>query len=186
MMRLKTDPETTVRVARTFRAPLFRIYDAWTDPSMVSEWWGPFPGGSGDTHELIFEAKAYGEFHWVLNDASGNLHTINGEVREAVTREKLQFSWIESEGMPHFDQDDHHERGGRQRHLEGADHAESVVHIDFREGVGVEIRVLHTDLPDRATRDAIELGWESALERLDWYLQNGGKSPARSAATQVA
>ena len=40
------------------------------------------------------------------------------------------------------------------------------VTVDFREGQGVEVRVLHVDLPDRETRDAVEAGWVAALERL--------------------
>jgi hypothetical protein len=50
---------------------------------------------------------------------------------------------------------------------------ESCVNIDFREGQGVEVRILHADLPDRATRDAIEAGWKAALQRLEQFLQLG-------------
>ena len=186
MMRITTDPDTTVRVSRIYRAPLFRMFDAFAEPSQFSQWWGPFPGGSGDTHELIFEANPAGEFHWVLSDSKGRLHTINGEVHEVVTRERIMFTWHESEGMPHFDHDDHHERDGRLRHLENVDIKESVVNIDFREGQGVEVRVLHTDLPDRETRDALEAGWEAALERLEQYIQSRGPDQSVAAAETCA
>ena len=43
---------------------------------------------------------------------------------------------------------------------------ESRVNIGFREGRGLEIRLMHSHLPDKATRDALEAGWTSALDRL--------------------
>ena len=171
MMRVKTNPETTVRVSRTFRVPLYRLFEAWTDMSQLRQWWGPFPGGRGDTHELILDPRVHGEFHWVFSDSGGCLHTINGEVREIVSREKILLTWIASEGTPHFDHDDHHQRDGRRRHLESRPLDASVVNIDFREGQGVEVRVQHTDLPDRETREALEAGWRAALERLEKLLQ---------------
>ena len=160
-MRAKTNPETTVRISRVFRAPVQRVFDAWTDPSLLRRWWG---GDMTTTHELILEPKVHGEFHWVYSDAQGHLHTVNGEVRELVSREKIAMTWIAVEGTPHFDDDDYHERHGRHRHTHHLDH--SRVNIDFREGQGVEVRVLHTDLPDRETRNALERFWHSALERL--------------------
>jgi uncharacterized protein YndB with AHSA1/START domain len=173
MMRIKTNPDTTVRVSHTYRAPISRMFAAWTDMSQLRQWWGPYPGGEGDTHELILDPRVHGEFHWVLSDSDGCLHTINGEVREIVSREKILLSWIPCEGTPHFDHDDHHERDGRRRHLQCLQIEESHVNIDFREGQGVEVRIQHTDLPDRATRDAVEAGWRAALERLEQFLQLG-------------
>jgi len=186
MMRITTDPDTTVRVSRTYRVPLFRMFDAWTDMSLLSQWWGPFPGGRGDTHELIFEPRAYGEVHWVFSDAEGRLHTINGEMREVVTREKILFTWIAADGTPHFDHDDHHERDGRRRHIDALELDESVVNIDFREGQGIEVRILHTDLPDRVTRDAVEAGWIAALERLETFLQGGVRGAEKTGAAALA
>ncbi len=164
MMRAKTNPDTTVRVNRTIRVPIQRVFDAWTHIALLRQWWGPFPEGSGETHELILDPRIHGEFHWVYSDQQGHLHTVNGEVREIVSREKILLTWIAAAGTPHFDHDDHHERDGRRRHTEELD--ESLVNIDFREGQGVEIRILHSDLPDRETREAVEAGWIAALERL--------------------
>jgi uncharacterized protein YndB with AHSA1/START domain len=166
-MRAKTNPETTVRVSHLLRAPIQRVYAAWTDKTLLRQWWGPFPGGEGDTHELIFEPRIHGEFHWVYSDAMGHLHTVNGEIREIVSREKILLTWIAAEGTPHLDHDDHHERDARRRHLAGGHHFDqSRVTVDFREGKGVEVRVLHIDLPDKAARHAFEQGWTAALERL--------------------
>ena len=147
---------------------------------------GRSPAARATPHELIFEAQAYGEFHWVLSDSDGRLHTINGEVQEIVTREKILFTWHESEGTPHFDHDDHHERDGRRRHLEEDELDESIVNIDFREGQGIEVRILHTNLPDRATRDALEAGWIAALERLERFIQGGGQEKMAGAAAECA
>jgi uncharacterized protein YndB with AHSA1/START domain len=165
-MRAKTNPETTVRISRVYRAPVGRVYDAWTDVSLLRQWWG---GAQAATHELILDPRIHGEFHWVYSDGKGHLHTVNGEVRELVSREKIGFSWVEIEGTPHFDHDDHHERDGRSRHTHHLD--ASRVHVDFREGQGVEVRVLHTDLPDKKTRDRFERVWAEALERLEGVLR---------------
>ncbi len=161
MMRAKTNPDTTVRISRILRAPIHRLYEAWTDPALLRLWWG---GDDLTTHELILEPRIHGEFHWVYSDAEGHLHTVNGEVRELVSREKIALTWIAVEGTPHFDHDDHQERHGRKRHTHHLD--ESRVNIDFREGQGVEIRVLHAHLPDRASRDEHEALWKGTLDSL--------------------
>ena len=161
MMRAKTNPDTTVKTSRVVRAPIQRVYAAWTDPDLLRQWWG---GDDLSTHELIFEPRIHGEFHWVYSDAAGHLHTVNGEIRELVSREKIALTWIAVEGTPHFDHDDHHERHGRHRHTHHLD--ESRVNIDFREGQGVEIRVMHSHLPDKASRDEHRADWDNALDRL--------------------
>jgi uncharacterized protein YndB with AHSA1/START domain len=170
MMRARTNPDTTVKVNRVVRAPLQRVYAAWTDPALLRQWWG---GDGLATHELIFEARIHGEFHWVYSDAEGHLHTVNGEVRELVSREKILFTWIAVEGTPHFDHDDHHERHGRKRHTHHLD--ESRVNVDFREGQGVEIRIMHSHLPDKAARDRHAKKWDAALEKLRKLLEAGRK-----------
>lgn len=161
MMRAKTNPDTTVKVSQIVRAPLQRVFAMWTDPALLRQWWG---GKRLATHELIFEPRIHGEFHWVYSDAEGALHTVNGEIREIVSREKILFTWIGVEGTPHFDHDDHHERHGRRRHTHHLD--ESRVNVDFREGQGVEIRIVHSHLPDRESRDRHAAEWESALDSL--------------------
>lgn len=168
MMRAKTNPETTVKVSRVVRAPLQRVYAAWTDLALLRQWFG---GEGTTTHELILEPQVHGEFHWVYSDAEGHLHTVNGEVRELVSREKMLLTWIAVEGTPHFDHDDHHHRHGRKRHTHHLD--ESRVNIDFREGQGVEIRVMHSHLPDKATRDARDADWNAALDRLAGMFASG-------------
>jgi uncharacterized protein YndB with AHSA1/START domain len=168
-MRATTNPDTTVRITRTFRVPIQRLFTAWTDMHLLKRWWGPAAGAT--THELIFEPQIHGEFHWVYSDSESHLHTVNGEIRELVSREKIAFTWVAVPGTPHFDHDDHHERHGRRRHTHHLD--ESRVNVDFREGQGVEVRILQTDLPDRETRDAMQEGWSVALDRLERVLAGG-------------
>ena len=34
-------PDTTLTVRRTLAAPRERVFQAWTDPAALTQWWGP-------------------------------------------------------------------------------------------------------------------------------------------------
>ena len=43
--------ETTLRITRTFAAPRDKVFQAWTNPEKLKQWWGP-PGYATPTGEV--------------------------------------------------------------------------------------------------------------------------------------
>jgi uncharacterized protein YndB with AHSA1/START domain len=142
-MRKHDTAPTKLVVTRTLRAPVRRIFSAWTDPDTLHQWWGP---DDVTTHELIIEPRVGGQLLWTLSDSDGDRVTVSGEVFNLVPREQLGFTWTpEGRDWPHA----------------------SRVNMDLREGRGVEIRIIHEGLPDKRAIVRHQKGWEAALARLD-------------------
>ncbi len=76
--------DTTIE--RTFDAPVERVWQAWTDPTEVSQWWGP-------THFTVphceIELKSGGTYEIHMADPEGNIYPDNGEVVELDEPERL-------------------------------------------------------------------------------------------------
>lgn len=135
-----------VQISRTFRAPLRRVFEMWTDPAALQRWWGP---DDVTTHELLLDARVGGRLLWSLSDSDGARVAVRGEVFDLVRNERLGFTW-----MP-----------------DGRDWPrESRVTVDLREGRGVEVRIIHDHLPDRRAHQRHEEGWTCALEKLERHL----------------
>jgi len=145
-MRTTDQPAAKVQISRTLRAPLQRVFAAWTEPAVLQTWWGP---DDVTTHELILDPRVGGRLLWSLSDSDGTRVAVRGEVFDLVTRERLGFTW-----MP-----------------EGRDWPRpSRVIVDFREGRGVEVRITHDGLPDKRAHQRHTEGWTSALDKLERLL----------------
>jgi uncharacterized protein YndB with AHSA1/START domain len=91
---LTTPTERTIRVERVFDAPRARVWQAYTDPKLVAQWWGR---GNKVVVEK-FELKAGG--HWRFVEHSDNAeHGFEGRFREITPMDRISqtFEW---DGMP--------------------------------------------------------------------------------------
>lgn len=59
--------ETSLTVRRTFDAPRERVWDAWTDPDRVDQWWGP-DGFTTTTGEMDVQPGGVWAFEMVGPD----------------------------------------------------------------------------------------------------------------------
>jgi uncharacterized protein YndB with AHSA1/START domain len=142
-MRTKDQPAARLQITRILRAPLQRIYAAWTDPALLRQWWGP---DDVTTHELIFDPKVGGQFFWSLSDSDGTPVVVRGEIFDLVLRERIGFTWLpEGRDWPH----------------------PSRVTVDLRELRGVEVRITHSGLPDTRAIHRHKEGWTAALANLE-------------------
>lgn len=57
-------------ISRTFAAPRQRVWDAWTDPAKLAEWFGP-KGTSGSI--LAFDLRPGGEWRGRMESADGSV-----------------------------------------------------------------------------------------------------------------
>jgi glutathione S-transferase len=149
MMTTKSGKNTSLEIKRFINAPLERVFEAWTDPAQLKQWFGP---DWVRTREIVAEAKVGGKFRWDLIDCDGKEKTIAGEYREIVLEKKIVFTWRHSDD-------------------EAWENRISIVTVEFsnRDG-GTDLRLKHEQLPNEASRNDHNEGWKSVLDRLEKFV----------------
>ncbi len=83
-------------MTRAFNAPRQRVFKAYTDPTLIPQWWGP---RRLTTTVDTMEVKKGGVWRYVQRDAQGNEFAHNGVYHEISAPERL-IGTYEFEGMP--------------------------------------------------------------------------------------
>lgn len=76
----------TVTIKRTFNAPVKLVWEAWTDPKHISQWWGP---NGMDTQVIAHDFKESGEWKYSMKMPDGNDFITDGVYKEIVEFEKI-------------------------------------------------------------------------------------------------
>ena len=132
-------------VRRTILATPERLFDAWTDPRQLREWWGPEGIECTEAH---VDLRKGGAFRIGNRRPDGSVLFISGEF-EAIERPTLLgFTW----------------RVGDEQHLERV-----VVSFD-KQGDKTEVVVRHTRVISAERRDQHRAGWVGCLDSLADYV----------------
>lgn len=144
VLELPSDTEILMRCS--FNAPRQLVFDAFTKPEHLANWWGPH-GTSLSACEL--DLRAGGKWRMVIRDASGEENAFGGAILEVTPPERFMwtFGW---EGMP------------------GQEGPEEMI---FEEAGGKTTVTARSTFPDKETRDAVlqsgmEEGAAQSYERL--------------------
>jgi uncharacterized protein YndB with AHSA1/START domain len=92
-----TPADREIASERVFDAPRDRVFAAYTDPELISQWWGP--RGTETTVDQM-DVRAGGSWRFVIrNDSDGRENGFKGIYREVTPPERIvqTFEW---EGMP--------------------------------------------------------------------------------------
>lgn len=98
--------ETSFEFKRVFNAPRDRVWAAFTNPTLISQWWG----GSTTVEEM--ELRAGGKWRFVAH-YPGHEQTHHGVYQEVTPPERIVTTFV-SEGMtypPHIEMSDFEDRG---------------------------------------------------------------------------
>jgi len=91
-----TPTDREIRTERVFDAPRDRVFEAYTDPKLIPEWWGP-----RDTTTIVdrMDVRAGGGWRFVMRNTDGSETAFRGTYREVEPPERIvqTFEW---EGMP--------------------------------------------------------------------------------------
>lgn len=152
--------ESDYRLARTIAAPRGDVFRAWTDPALLSHWWGP--------HALInpeceIEAKPGGRLRILMRDPDGMDYLLTGTVRECRPPESLDLT-LDVSGYPgewHQSLFPDHAENPADLHLSAAfSDTEGSTHLSIR------IRFQSPALRDAYLRAGLATGWEEGLDSL--------------------
>ncbi len=147
--------EGAVEIVRVFDAPRELVWQAWTDPKMLAQWFGP-RGFSSRVPEL--DVRVSGSLRIVMHGPDGNDYPMKGTFREVVPPERLVFSniAIDNEG----------------KHL-----LEGVTTVTLMEQHGKTTMTLHTYAVGRVPiarqmLAGMEAGWTQSIDKLEELLEN--------------
>jgi len=84
-----------MRITRTFKAPVELLWEVWTDPAHIINWWGP-NGFTTTIHKMDF--KEEGEWNLTLHAPNGTNYPNKSIYKEIVLLKKIVFEHFN----PHF------------------------------------------------------------------------------------
>jgi uncharacterized protein YndB with AHSA1/START domain len=109
-----TPNEREIHVERYFEAPRDRVFDAYTNPELIPQWWGPY-GTTTIVEEL--DAKTGGFWRFVSRDADGSEIVFRGVFREVSPPQRISqtFEWDGVPGYVSVDTSEFEDLGDRTR-----------------------------------------------------------------------
>jgi|SoiMethySBSTD1v2_1073268.scaffolds.fasta_scaffold190331_3 uncharacterized protein YndB with AHSA1/START domain len=159
--RMPTDRE--IVISRLVDAPRERVFDAWTDPEQVVQWWGP-RGFTTTTHKM--EVKPGGVWSFVMHGPDGRDYQNEITYLEIVPPERLVYS-----------------HGGGEEDLDPISFQTTVTFAAEGNKTRVTMRSVfpRAEYRDRVVKEygAIE-GGEQHLARLDEHLAGAGLGTSRA------
>ena len=143
---------STLRIERTFQAPIERVFDAWTSEEVMRRWWQAEIGWETSAAEV--DLRVGGAVHVVMRDPAKDVeHGGGGRYTEIDPPHRLAFTWI-------WD----------------GDTRRTLIEIDFeQESEGVTtVRFTHSGLWDEEAVRSHDGGWGRILDQLELTLQPAG------------
>lgn len=143
-------------ISRTFDAPRALVWQAWTDPKHIMQWWGP-KGFSNSACES--DLRVGGEFMLNMCAPDGNNYPCKGVFHEIVEPERIVYDSTADEGHP----------------CGAGLPPRSRVTITFTELGNRTMLTLHTrfestERKEAANQAGYSVSWGQALERLGDHL----------------
>lgn len=134
---------TSLTIIRRIKAPPRAVFDAFVKPDKIALWWGP---DSGPVLSAEVDPRVGGRFHVRFRMEDGSEHGSAGvfEVFDPPHQLAMSWAWDEEPGMV------------------------SHVAVTLRAiDEGTEVAFTHSRLPDGASRDSHEDGWNGAFDKLE-------------------
>jgi uncharacterized protein YndB with AHSA1/START domain len=82
------DADSEIVSARVFDAPRERVFQAFDDPTLLAQWWGP----KGFTNEFQqFDFRPGGAWRFLMHGPDGTVYQMANDFLEIVPLEKISF-----------------------------------------------------------------------------------------------
>ncbi len=138
-----TQPSLTL--ARRLKAPAAKVFEAWTDPQKIVQWFGPAPT-LVETVKADMDVTVGGHFRISFKTDDGDYHEVGGKYLEVTPNERLVFSWA----------------------WHSTPERVSQVTVVLREEGDVTLLTLtHDKFFNEAARDGHTRGWTGTLDKLE-------------------
>ena len=143
------ETETTLYLKRIFKAPREQVFNAWTKPEMLKQWFAAGEEMVGSVAEV--DLRVGGKFLVGMKHIpTGKEHVGTGIYKVVQFPERLVFTWKWEE----------EEKPGQMR-----------ITIEFRDlGGQTEMNFKHEFFVDKKSRDGHEDGWNACFKNLEKIL----------------
>jgi uncharacterized protein YndB with AHSA1/START domain len=151
-MSTASAPQTTsLQVRRTFAAPREKVFQAWTDPKALTQWFGP-PGYKTTAAQL--DLRKGGQFKLTMyKEPDGDPFAAYGIYQEVRSPELLVCTW----------------------NWDNRNVGDTVLTLEFRDlGGRTEVVLTHERFPSTQERDGHNQGWNGCFDRLEQFIAKGG------------
>ena len=140
-----TSPDTTLFLKRTFAVPRAKVFEAWTTPEVLQQWFAAGDEYNGSIAEV--DLRVGGAYRIGMKHIAKDVeHVAYGTYREIVPNERLVFSWS-------WEEDQTKE--------------ETLVTIELHDtDGGTEMHFKHELFSTTKLRDEHGRGWELCFERM--------------------
>ena len=143
------DASLVLVVRRTIDAPAERLFQAFTEPEQLLQWWGPAPARCS---HVELDLRVGGRYRIGNAFPDGSVVWIVGEFERISPPHELVYSW-RLEGV-------------------GRDVERVTVRLEDK-GRATEVVVLHERISSAKARDGHAQGWEACLDGLARYTSTG-------------
>jgi uncharacterized protein YndB with AHSA1/START domain len=139
-------------IKRVFKAPVEKVYQAWTDPDKMVRWFAS--NERWRTPEVEVGSSPGGKYNLTMRHSDGDKFQSVGQIVEIIENQRISFTWT----MPDA----------------GLSFGESLVTVDLREvPEGTELTLTHDRLTNADLLKDTSGGWAGCLTMLEGYLVNG-------------
>lgn len=144
---MSTSEVAAFRLERTFAGSPEELFDAWTNPEVLTRWWGAEPTWTSPGCDV--DLRVGGRYVLRMLDDDGELHAVAGEYREIDRPRRLVYTWC-------------WERGGGPP----VGHV-SLVSVEFHaDGELTTVVLEHSGLSSEESRRNHGWGWNGAFDNL--------------------
>ena len=146
---------TSLRLQRVLPASVWRVFEVWTRPELMAQWFLVDPGWKG---KAAVDLRVGGKYRVEMDRGDGTIFVAFGEYLEIVPPRRLVFTW--SSAVPAV--------------------SGSVVTVEIEpRGEDTQLTLTHDLLPDTDEGRAHAIGWEGTLGCLHSHLTGNVAGGAR-------
>ena len=135
---------------RTFDAPIELVWQAWTDPAQLAQWWGP----KCFTNPVCrADVRPGGKIYVEMRAPDGTVYPMSGTYEEVVKPERIVFKSgaLDEKGNPKF-----------EIHT-----AVTFTEVNGKTALKLEAKVLNMTSADAEQHlSGMRMGWSQSLDRL--------------------
>jgi uncharacterized protein YndB with AHSA1/START domain len=144
-----------LQIKRLIKAPRERVFQAWTDPQQIKQWF--VPDGETAIQSVKAEARVGGKFRIQTQKPDGEFFTAAGTYREVSPPSRLVFTWA-------------WEKDGSEPDFGEVEAPETLVTVELLEqGQHTMLVLTHEKFAAAASRDRHIQGWTGCIDTLEKY-----------------
>jgi uncharacterized protein YndB with AHSA1/START domain len=152
---------TEVKIVREFNAPVEQVWEAWSSPELMKQWWGP-KDFTAPTIKIDF--RAGGKYLYAMHGPAGTEYDIDmwntGTYKEIVPNKRIVYldSFSDADGNP---------VPSSVYGMSGfPDQMLVTIEFEALEGGKTRLTLTHVGAPAGIQADNMTIGWNQSLDKL--------------------